>query len=384
MRLAADLAALIAVMSTGVVYGTDVFCALVQRPALARVDDATLTSVMGNVHRFGDRRLPVPGILGMITSAAAVVLAALAGRPVASATAGAALALLVLWLLLYLRVQRADQPRAHRRRRQPRDTGQRPRTATRLGPHHRAPRSSARPGCRRAVREPPRLNGLTMPRWQSTHSPRRTTRRRRADSRPIGSLVLAKGTLPSTVDLRSVRVKSWPGLALTALVVTGCGDGGDEGSATTTDSATTIGSMVTTTNETSVSGAPVHGAPAVWLTGAGLLAAGITGGGGGVITSSSTSFTANVIRLECSSGITGEVLAPEIVLSEPEIVISFSVAPLAQGEGEYSCPGNPPVPYVVELGEPIGARQLIDAACLPGGAAETTTSCADGAARWSP
>ena len=77
MRLAADLAALIAVMSNGVVDGTDVFCALVQRPALASVDDATLTSVMGNVHRFGDRRLPVPGILGMITSAAAVVLAAL-------------------------------------------------------------------------------------------------------------------------------------------------------------------------------------------------------------------------------------------------------------------------------------------------------------------
>ena len=88
MLLAAHLAALIAVVSTGVVYGTDVFCALVQRPALARVDDATLTAVMGNVHRFGDRRLPVPGILGIIASAAASVLAALAGRPVASATAG--------------------------------------------------------------------------------------------------------------------------------------------------------------------------------------------------------------------------------------------------------------------------------------------------------
>ena len=58
-------------MSTGVVYGTDVFCALVQRPALARVDDATLTAVMGNVHRFGDRRMPVPGILGIIAAAAA-------------------------------------------------------------------------------------------------------------------------------------------------------------------------------------------------------------------------------------------------------------------------------------------------------------------------
>jgi hypothetical protein len=104
MPLAAHIAALIAVLSTGVIYGTDAFCALVQRPALARVDDATLTAVMGNVHRFGDRRLPVPGILGIIASAAACVFAALAGRPVASATAGAALALLVGWVLLYLRV----------------------------------------------------------------------------------------------------------------------------------------------------------------------------------------------------------------------------------------------------------------------------------------
>lgn len=93
--LAAHVAAVIAVLSTGVVYGTDAFCALVQRPALARVDDATLTTVMGNVRRFGDQRLPVPGILGIIASAAACVFAALAGRPVASAIVGAALALLV-------------------------------------------------------------------------------------------------------------------------------------------------------------------------------------------------------------------------------------------------------------------------------------------------
>ena len=31
--------ALIAVLGTAVVYGTDVFCAMVQRPALARIDD---------------------------------------------------------------------------------------------------------------------------------------------------------------------------------------------------------------------------------------------------------------------------------------------------------------------------------------------------------
>lgn len=104
MSLLAQLAALIAVLSTGVVYGTDAFCALVQRPALAQVDDANLTAVMGNVHRFGDRRMPVPGILGVIAAAAASVLAAVAGHPAASATAAAALVLLVGWMLLYLRV----------------------------------------------------------------------------------------------------------------------------------------------------------------------------------------------------------------------------------------------------------------------------------------
>jgi hypothetical protein len=53
-------AALIAVLGTAVVYGTDVFCAIVLRPALALVDDRALVAVMGSVHRYGDRRTPVP------------------------------------------------------------------------------------------------------------------------------------------------------------------------------------------------------------------------------------------------------------------------------------------------------------------------------------
>jgi hypothetical protein len=104
MHLASHIASLVAVMTTGVVYGTDVFCALVQRPALARVDDAALTAVMGNVHRVADQRMRVPGILGIAGAAAACVLAAVADRGLASAAAGAALALLVVWLLLYLRI----------------------------------------------------------------------------------------------------------------------------------------------------------------------------------------------------------------------------------------------------------------------------------------
>ncbi|MEU0791850.1 hypothetical protein ABZ342_17415 [Amycolatopsis sp. NPDC005961] len=104
MTLLSHLAALLAILSTGIVYGTDAFCALVQRSALAHVDDTTLTAIMGNVHRFGDRRVPVPGILGVVAAAVASVLAAVAGHPAAAVTAGVAFLLLVVWVLLYLRI----------------------------------------------------------------------------------------------------------------------------------------------------------------------------------------------------------------------------------------------------------------------------------------
>jgi Domain of unknown function (DUF1772) len=100
----AKLAALMAVLGTAVVYGTDVFCAMVERPALARVDDRSLVAVMGNVHLYGDRRMPVPWAAGIVAAVASAVLAALAGRWSASITAGAAVALLLVWLVLYLRV----------------------------------------------------------------------------------------------------------------------------------------------------------------------------------------------------------------------------------------------------------------------------------------
>ena len=58
------------------VYGTDAFCAVVQRPALANVDDRALLAVMGNIHRYGDRRMPVPGALGLAAAAISAIFAA--------------------------------------------------------------------------------------------------------------------------------------------------------------------------------------------------------------------------------------------------------------------------------------------------------------------
>ncbi|EFG75174.1 hypothetical protein HMPREF0591_4926, partial [Mycobacterium parascrofulaceum ATCC BAA-614] len=74
------LFAVIAVLGTGVVYGTDVFCATVLRPALARIDDRALLATTGNIHRFGDRRMPVPGVIGLAAAATSAALAAASGR----------------------------------------------------------------------------------------------------------------------------------------------------------------------------------------------------------------------------------------------------------------------------------------------------------------
>jgi hypothetical protein len=100
----AKLFAVIAVLGTAVVYGTDVFCAMVQRPALARVDDRALVAVMGNVHRYGAQRMPVPGALGVASAAISAALAVASGRWGEAGAAGVAVGLLIVWLVLYLRV----------------------------------------------------------------------------------------------------------------------------------------------------------------------------------------------------------------------------------------------------------------------------------------
>ncbi len=104
MNLFAIIAALTGVLTAGIIYGTDVFCALVQRPALARLDDATMTSVMGRVHEYGDRRLPLPGVIGILAAVTATAARAVSGSPGGAIAAGVALIAMLTWLGLYLRV----------------------------------------------------------------------------------------------------------------------------------------------------------------------------------------------------------------------------------------------------------------------------------------
>ena len=104
LELITGAAALTAVLSTAVVYGTDVFCAIVLRPALSSVDDRALVAVMGSVHRYGDRRMPVPGVLGVVATATSAVLATVAAHWTQAIAAGTALVLLLVWIVLYTQV----------------------------------------------------------------------------------------------------------------------------------------------------------------------------------------------------------------------------------------------------------------------------------------
>ncbi|WP_190195320.1 anthrone oxygenase family protein [Streptomyces minutiscleroticus] len=101
MNTLADTAALIAVLGAAIIYGTDVFCALVLRPAASGASDASVADLLGRVHAYGDRRLPVPGVLAIVATALATATDDSTPARIGGAVA---LAALLLWLAVYLRI----------------------------------------------------------------------------------------------------------------------------------------------------------------------------------------------------------------------------------------------------------------------------------------
>ena len=91
-------------LGTAVVYGTDVFCAVVMRPALESLDNDALVAVMGRVHRYGDRRMPLPGIVGIVGRRGEHGAATVATHWSQAIVAGVAVFLLLVWLVLYIRI----------------------------------------------------------------------------------------------------------------------------------------------------------------------------------------------------------------------------------------------------------------------------------------
>src|SRR5215467_7134341 len=95
---------IVAALCTAVIFGIDVLAAVVLRPAFRELDDHTLVQVTGRTHRFGNQRLPVPGIVSVVAAAATAVAAFASGVPRAGVPAVAGLALLLIWLMVFNRI----------------------------------------------------------------------------------------------------------------------------------------------------------------------------------------------------------------------------------------------------------------------------------------
>jgi hypothetical protein len=106
MRPLIEILAGLAILANAVIYGTDVFGAIVQRPAIASVDDLALTQVMGHIHRVADRRLAAFSIGGMIAATVTVALAAAAGHWVSTAAGALAVLALITFVVIYTRISK--------------------------------------------------------------------------------------------------------------------------------------------------------------------------------------------------------------------------------------------------------------------------------------
>jgi hypothetical protein len=91
------LASLAGLISTAVIFGTDMFFLTVGRPALKLAPQSTATELMGFIHLFGDKRMPIWGILAMFSN----LFLILVSRSWHRAFYLLSLAMLILFVFIY-------------------------------------------------------------------------------------------------------------------------------------------------------------------------------------------------------------------------------------------------------------------------------------------
>jgi hypothetical protein len=94
--------ALIGILSTAVVCGTDMFFLTVGRPALRLASPSAGTEVMGFVHMFGDARMPIWGVLAILSNFSLALLIKSAHRGFYFAS----LSMLILFVVIYNRLSK--------------------------------------------------------------------------------------------------------------------------------------------------------------------------------------------------------------------------------------------------------------------------------------
>jgi hypothetical protein len=93
---------LVGILSTAVVFGTDMFFLTVGRPALRLASQSAATEVMGFVHLFGDARMPIWGVLAILSN----LLLALFSRSGHRGFYLLSLSVLILFVVIYDRLSK--------------------------------------------------------------------------------------------------------------------------------------------------------------------------------------------------------------------------------------------------------------------------------------
>ena len=93
------LLSLVSILSTAVVFGTDMFFLTIGRPALRLASPSAGTEIMGFLHLFADARMPIWGVSAILSN---VLLAVLSGSRLHWFYL-ASLLMLILFVIIYNR-----------------------------------------------------------------------------------------------------------------------------------------------------------------------------------------------------------------------------------------------------------------------------------------
>lgn len=96
-----QLLSTVAILTIGIVYGTDVFHAIVVKKAAALSSEQAIADLIGHTHLIADKRMPLIGVTGIISSLLLTILNYNAARAIYPAVAVVSL---ILHLIIYLRV----------------------------------------------------------------------------------------------------------------------------------------------------------------------------------------------------------------------------------------------------------------------------------------
>ncbi|MFF0488172.1 DUF1772 domain-containing protein [Nocardia sp. NPDC004068] len=99
-----QLIATVAVLANAIVYGTDVCATVITRSVYRKLDDAAVTMSAGWGHYYGDRRMPIVGVVGVSTAVLTLLIALFAGQLGTTVAAAVTVAALLIWLALYVRI----------------------------------------------------------------------------------------------------------------------------------------------------------------------------------------------------------------------------------------------------------------------------------------